>query len=622
YKKVSLMILKYFRKYLTLIVFLLSQISFAPVSFSETLEVKSFPREAVQFERVTVSMDLPYCAVNPYEASSVTVDLRIIDPDNVEIVLPCFCLHNSRQDNRSSWEARFTPVKPGNYKFYAELKTKSVKKKSGYYNFYINKGNKDGFLRQCEKNPYYLKFDSGKTFFGIGHNIAWVDGGSLSLFERYFSNLAEGGCNLARVWLCEWSIPVESDKLCEYNKDAGERLDKLIDLARDKNIRVILCLDTYGSLMTDNGAWAEERWSSNPYNKKNGGPCADPEDFFTDSEAKRIYKNKLRYIVSRWGYSPNIMAFELWNEYNAPAVWVKEMSRFMKSVNPHPQFITTSMGYPYGEIFDAGEVWRLDDVDIISEHIYGNKITNHIILRGIQKAREFAALYSKPFIFAETGIDAGKDDKFYDPEGEGTALHNSIWSSALSKSMGTSLHWWWDSYIRPKKLYGHYLALKSFLDGVKWDSGNIKYADTGLLKYPETSARKRDYRDVEIKPIDKWGRVYTRDFTVLNNGDIIEGFPSRYLHGELKDPSHDGQTYRVDYPRAGKFIIKVGVVSQGARLEAYIDGVKVLERDFPAGEGDGPWSGVCTGKMKKFTSAFITPMWRLMSRRGNIRCGF
>ena len=37
-------------------------------------------------------------------------------------------------------------------------------------------------------------------------------------------------------------------------------------------------------------------------------------DFFTDERAKADYKNRLRYLVARYGYSTSVFAWEFFNE--------------------------------------------------------------------------------------------------------------------------------------------------------------------------------------------------------------------------------------------------------------------------------------------------------------------
>ena len=357
-----------------------------------------------------------------------------------------------------------------------------------------------------------------------------------------------------------------------------------------ENIYIILCLDTYGSIMEEEGFWEENKWDANPYNKKNGGICGKPEEFFTDPEAKRIYKKRLRYIISRWGYSPNILAFELWNECNAPEEWVKEMARYIKTIDSYGHFVTTSLGYPWGDNFDGFKIWDIEDIDMITLHCYGEGIKSSVIPVLVQKSIEIAERYEKPFIVSEFGIDRARNDRDYDSRGEATALHNGLWSSVMTKSFGTAMNWWWDSYIKPQRLYSHYKALSLFLEGVNWDSDNVEYADVGPVTFNWAEKGETVYRDVSINPVDKWGKAYTNEFTVLGNGDLSGGgSPVKYLHGMAKSEMRSDHTFNAEYPTDGKLIIRVGTVSQGGELHIYLDGEEKLKKEFPAGSGTGPW---------------------------------
>ncbi len=553
------------------------------------LEV-SGPQKVRQYEPFILEFTLPYFNGNPNDPGNVKVEARITLPDGGRVTIPAFCLYNKKGTGISLWEVRFTPVVPGRYDYSLHAAAKTLDENTGTRHFDVRKSENRGFLRRSRNNPYYLVFDSGEPFFGIGHNIAWAYENSLSVFDRYFTELEKNGCNLTRVWLSEWSFQIEWEKMGRYDRDASLDLDKLLDLAKKRGIYIILCLGTYGDLMIEKGSWSEDRWGMNPYNRKNGGPCTRPEDLFTDPEAKRWYKNKLRYIISRWSYSPNILAFEFWNELNAPREWIEEMSAFVKEINPHGQFLTTSMGYPWGEIFDKGKVWSVKDIDVITIHLYGNRTVKDVVSESIQKSYELAAVYDKPFLIAEIGMDAGKDDKVYDPGGKGTLLHNSIWATALSRYFGSAMGWWWDTYIRPKNLYFHYKGLNAFLRGVNWDSEIVKVPVTSQVISKKAPKKKPALKDLTIKPADKWGKVYAKEFTVLKNGDLIGGTPTKYLQGE-KGAKLDGkQVYHVDFPSEGNFRIKVGMVAHQARLLVYLDDKKVLDREFTTGPGkEGPW---------------------------------
>lgn len=556
------------------------------------IELEGAIPSAEKNEVFSVRFQTSYIERDPDDVLNSDIKVIFISPSGKETVIPAFCVNNDVSRQTSLWEVRFTPEEEGEYSFYAGMKNsaKNSEEISRTMVFNVKNTGLKGFLRKSHNNPNYLKFSSGEPFFGIGHNVAWVHNSSPDVFERYFSLMREAGCNMSRVWICDWSLPLEPDGIGNYSRHSSEKLDKIIDAASKNGIYLILCLDTYGSLMEESGMWGEGKWGMNPYNKKNGGPCKKPEDFFTLPEAIRAYKNKLRYISARWGYSPNILSFELWNEYNAPADWMKEMAEYLKSVGRGGELVTTSVGYPHGTDFDEGLTWRLDDVDIVTFHFYGNGADADIINPLMQKSHEVMNKYSKPFVASEFGIDFSRDDKCYDEKGEGTALHNSIWASVFSGSLGTAMNWWHDSYIRPKNLYRHYFALSKFLEGINWDSSEVSFPDVSLVTYKKIPSHSESTRDVVIRPIDKWGKADIVKFTVLNNGDLAGGgMPFKYLYGEEKKDLKVDQTYDVNFPEEGEFIVHVGTVSQGGYLDVFLDDVKIDGKKYITGSGKGPW---------------------------------
>lgn len=552
--------------------------------------ITSAPEKVSRYAPFRLSFELPYFKTDPYDPDKVNAALLIKTPSGKDLEVPAFCISNKKKTLRSQWEARFTPQEEGKYEFRLRIGSGPSGEQGSPRHFYSGKSGLDGFLRKSPDNPYYLVFDSGKPFFGIGHSVAWVSGSSSEVFDRYFSEFQANGCNMTRVWMCDWSFPLDWKTLGSYDGAEASKLDKLMDLAAERGVYIILSLDTYGSLMPEEGPWGENKWAQNPYNRAKGGPCETPKDFFTNAEAKRLYKNKLRYIVSRWGYSPNILAFELWNEYNAPPEWVKEMAGYIKSLNPHGQFVTTSHGYPYGTPFDEASIWALDEMDIVTMHVYGNGSDFDLVPALAQKSAEAADRYKKPFIVAEFGIDYAKDDKENDPEGKGIELHNSIWASTMLRSFGVPLNWWWDTYVRPKGLYGHYKALASFLKGVDWGSMAVSRARTTPVTFKASSRHDLPAKDVVIKTEDKFGKLFSNEWVILRNGDIdCRTMPNKYLHGMVKKDIRVDHKYVVDYPEDGKFILLVGLVSQGGELHISVDGKEIYSQAFPAGAGTGPW---------------------------------
>jgi len=514
----------------------------------------------------------------------VEVNAHFTSPDGRESVMPAFF---TGKNNR--WEVRYTPAAAGKHSYYVELKTGLLSQRSATGSFMVEKSTGDGFLRRSANNYRYLVFDSGKPFFGLGHNVCWTSDNTAATFRSYFSKLAKSGCNITRVWLNNgWTLKIEFGKLGDYDMAQSAEFDLILEEARENGLYLILTLDSYSSLMDEKGSWGEEAWRSNVYNKKNGGPCEKPWDFFTEAEAKRLYKKRLRYIISRWSYSPNIFIFELWNELDAPKEWVVEMTDYIRSINPHGQFVTTSLGYPWANNFDETSIWSLKEVDITERHIYGNMAAD-IIGYIISTNKVLSEKYRKPMLVEEFGMDCGKNDTECDPGGEGVALHSGIWAAALSGSFAGTMGWWWDTYMCRRDLYFNYRSLGDFIKGVDWDSSNVSFAKTSPVMKKVSPDEETVYSDVSVSAKEIWGDMSYGEFTVEASGDLSGGVLNHYLQGSAKAGIRIEPVFHVDYPADGEFHVYVGTVSNEARLVITLDGSEALAKDFPTGPGEGPW---------------------------------
>ena len=135
-----------------------------------------------------------------------------------------------------------------------------------------------------------------------------------------------------------------------------EVLDYIINYAAQKGITIMPCFFNFGDFRYEGTDKGPSKWINNPYHtllKLN-----QPHEFFTNAEARRITRNLIRYIVSRWGYATNIVAWELWNEVSnmdfddqAPDTycrnivnWDKEMADVVRTNHPFNHLISTSMG--------------------------------------------------------------------------------------------------------------------------------------------------------------------------------------------------------------------------------------------------------------------------------------
>src|SRR6201999_2751277 len=97
-----------------------------------------------------------------------------------------------------------------------------------------------------------------------------------------------------------------------YADQSAFRIERQLDVADAHGLQVQLVVNDHGQVRSLDGG----RWLENPYNALNGGPVPSdhPEQFFTNAQARELFKHRLRYLVARYGAYRNVLAWELFNE--------------------------------------------------------------------------------------------------------------------------------------------------------------------------------------------------------------------------------------------------------------------------------------------------------------------
>lgn len=250
---------------------------------------------------------------------------------------------------------------------------------------------------------------------------------------------------------------LDCNGLNNYSKNNSEKLDSLIKLADEYGIKILVTLGYHGQFKPIMDSWgANDEWQRNPYNKKNGGPCETPGDFFINEEARIAYKNYLRYFVARWGYSSVVAGWELWNEIdiiqrsqNLPendlVSWHAEMSGFLKQIDPYNHMVTTS--FSHGK---SDALWKIKDIDITHTHHYSPTI------KFIELSKQMSNKFGKPHLIGEYAVDwkgpgFGYTDQDYEEE-----FHDGMWRGIFTKTPVLPLSWWWEYHLDN----GHYKYFK------------------------------------------------------------------------------------------------------------------------------------------------------------------
>ncbi len=576
------------------------------------LSVKGDKESVEQFEKFEVTVDFEGTYQYPYNPENIDLNGVFTSPDGKKVTMPGF-LYSGKVDgvNISSavWKIRFTPAKAGKWTYCVNVSNPKGTAKSGNLAFECTApiSPKKGFVRISKKDPLYFEFDNGDYYYPIGQNVAWAP--SVDAYEHYFQKMQENMYCWSRVWMSSWQCAIEwldvgeFHGLNNYNLKNAKLLDDITDLAKKHDIYFQLVLNQHGQLSTK----VDPEWLNNPYNIKNGGPCKEPKDFLTNPEAKKLYKMRMRYIIARWGYSTNILAWEPWNELtlmdnydaNLDIPWQKEMGQYVDSVDPYAHMITTSY---FGNF--PKDIWKQPEISYGQIHMYTPEIVT--TLDGLYTIMKD---YKKAYFVGEYGGSNLSGIDIQDPDA--TVHHNGIWAAYTTVSSGDAMPWQWDDYIEPRNLYFHWRSLAEFNKGedrrgqyYQYSRGTLEFEDGTILNAQGILNNKRaliwvydllrtKFNQGAFRPLDIKGAVLT--VAGMDKGDYKVEFWDTYsgkITGTV-DAASKGSKLDIPLPEiTGDFALKVISLDANARpkpSKAYIAS-KLLNKDVPL-EARDIWEG-------------------------------
>jgi hypothetical protein len=163
--------------------------------------------------------------------------------------------------------------------------------------------------------PYFM-IDGGAAWTPIGHNdaISWdefsglVGGRDLAAVANHLEWLRQHGVSCLRLMLeyCEHDDFYLENPAGSFQPAMVTLWDDLIALCQRHEIRLLLTpFDTFFT-------W--NNWERHPYNRDNGGPCADRRQLLTCPRTRALIKARLAFATKRWGGSGVVFAWDLWNE--------------------------------------------------------------------------------------------------------------------------------------------------------------------------------------------------------------------------------------------------------------------------------------------------------------------
>lgn len=442
------------------------------------------------------------------------------------------------------FHVRFAPPSAGRWNFRIKITRNQREYWSDVQEFTVVESGKSGYV-EVAANKRFLKLGD-QPFYPVGVNAPWpethevfdsamfayhtIPQGDQTYFrpelyrptvcvprayEKYqdvLKQLAAGGANYVRTIMNPISTEIEWEELGNYTKrlPQAQEMDEILELAEELGLYIHWDLAIHNTFKYNVYNIVFWDWIDNDgtpsYAYKKALKLEHPIDFFTNEEAKKYYKQRLRYIVSRWGYSTNIATFELMSEISnigsmgdnnneyyhqhvaAYQAWQFEMGAYLKSLYLGKIHLLTAsysgeMSKEDSTFFGSSDFdWMTSNIydfgapdfsgfftKFISKRMLNESQTaladNPYTMRNRSKARgnEFE-LNIKPLAFAESDpIEAVKNCTNSPVE-----INRAQWQSLFS-GLSTAISWM--GWFFPKE-YAIYGQMQQWISNVDLSQGN------------------------------------------------------------------------------------------------------------------------------------------------------
>lgn len=551
--------------------------------------ITPFSNTVERYDKFETQVAITAQYANPYDYDQISVTAVFKSPSGQEHTIDGFFMWDlqlneqsgslSQNSDEGEFRIRFAPDQIGTWTYEVQIKDANGTSTAAIQSFEcttITDQQNKGYVRDNQTN--FLNFDNGDPYIAIGENICWQNNNAYLDYKNWLTRLKDQGGNFFRLWHAHWGLGLEwragqnqFQGLRQYKEINSAYQDWLFDYCSKNGIYVMLALQHHGQVSSG----VNPNWNESPYNSTNGGPCQNTWDFFTNEEAMGHTKNRIRYVIARWGYSRSIMAWELFNEVEwtddfdqhkeEVLDWHAEISQYIRDIDHYKHLITTSYAHDYNDPM----MWALPDMDITQTHFYFNAANLERVLAG--GVKKYIEEFGKPTLTGEFGLGSeGAVLRNIDPDG--IHFHNGLWSPLFAGGLGTGMSWWWDSYIQPNDLYYHIGPVASI-------AGNIPFLESNMM--PSEATVEGAPGDLTITPALGWGGIGTAEILIDTNGQVSPSHPSlgQYLYGSFWNTQYRSPpSFSVNLLTAGTFSVRTADdKSTAPKIAILLDGVMVLE---------------------------------------------
>jgi hypothetical protein len=331
------------------------------------------------------------------------------------------------------------------------------------------------FVRVSPRDHRYFELTDGTPYIPIGLNMISPPGtqggeaAALRGMEAWLSSLSSNGGNYIRVWLSNEFWDVEHEKSGVYDPDKAKRIDQLLEMCRNYNIRVKLTMEHFRSIGGGRQAWADKPL----HNVANGGPAQSMADFFDGEPSRAQFKRKIQWYGQRYGDQPIVYGWELWNEINAVTgggdymAWTEIMLQELHKTFPKNMAMQSLGSFDrtrWRDLYrrhslmagnDVAQVHRYLDLGAEWEVCHGP--VDVLVAEAVREIRSYEP--GRPIILAESGAVEPKHSgpfRHYKTDRDGTLLHDILFAPFFAGAAGAGQIWHWDSYVAPNNLWYHF----------------------------------------------------------------------------------------------------------------------------------------------------------------------
>jgi hypothetical protein len=462
---------------------------------------------------------------------------------------------------KGKWHVNLASTEKG--KFTGTV-TQNGKATSTKVSLTLSKSLTKGFIRKTPEQQFV--FDNGTHYWPMGFNFGWRSDNIPDIPEA-LKGMKANGVNWTRIWSNHWDDKNPTwvkGNPAQFSESALNRWQTITDAAQKGDVNFQFVLFHHGPWSTR----VNSNWPENPWSKAQGGFLENPTEFFTSPRAKKIAKAWLRYAVARYGDSPAIMSWELFNEVEwvdpnydqkeqLVGDWHKEMATYIRSIDPYKHLVTTSsrMTLP---IYDA--------MDYYQPHGYPNRIQN-LLLASPPKG-------DKPYFYGEVGTANSQSG----PVLQRQAIRDAIYTALIMGHSGAAQYWYWD-LVYPQHSIDEYAFANKIL------------TTTGILNQkvakfnPSITAPAAD---LVIQPAGDWEAVTKFNFNLPEQAAELGGISSFFQGTGHPEMRSETIKLHLTNEKASTLTIRIGEVSGGGgSLFAKINGKEIARVTFAPNEKPG-----------------------------------